>query len=75
MLLLILYCLALGARAFSEADKKAYPEFDELLGGYGYDWEAHEVKTEDGWYLTLFRVYGSNGKKPLSYQNRTGDDY
>ena len=33
-----------------------YPEFAEFLDNGGYDWEPHQVKTEDGWYLTLFRI-------------------
>ena len=27
----------------------------------GLDWEPHEVKTEDGWYLTVFRVISDKG--------------
>lgn len=42
--------------AATEEEKKAYPEYEEILADLGLDWEPHEVKTEDGWYLTLFRV-------------------
>ena len=44
------------AQAVSEAQKEKYPEFASLLGGFGYEWEPYEVKTEDGWHLTIFRV-------------------
>lgn len=42
--------------AATEDEIKAYPEYAELLEKYNYDWEPHEVKTEDGWYLTIFRI-------------------
>ena len=29
---------------------------------YGYNWQAYKTKTEDGWYLNLFRVTGKIGK-------------
>ena len=29
----------------------------------GYDWEPHIVETEDGWFLTIFRITGAYGKK------------
>ena len=28
------------------------------MAKYGYVWESHKAQTEDGWILTLFRVYG-----------------
>lgn len=31
---------------------------------YGYEWEPHEVKTEDGWHLTMFRLTGRLGERP-----------
>ena len=35
---------------------------DEAMKAFGYDWEPHEVETEDGWYLTIFRITGINGR-------------
>ena len=32
------------------------------MKAFGYDWEPHEVETEDGWYLTIFRITGVNGR-------------
>ena len=29
-----------------------------VMAKYDYVWESHKVQTEDGWILTLFRVYG-----------------
>jgi len=26
------------------------------MDSLGYAWEAHEVKTEDGWNLSMFRI-------------------
>ena len=42
--------------AVTEWKVAAYPEYAAVLETYGYDWEPHEVKTEDGWYLTIFRI-------------------
>ena len=40
-----------------EEKEKRYPEFAKLLNEkYDYDWDAYEVKTEDGWYLSVFRI-------------------
>ena len=29
---------------------------------FGYGWEAHEVETEDGWFVTVFRITQANGQ-------------
>ena len=33
---------------------------------FGYDWEPHNVETEDGWYLTVFRITGIKGVPVVS---------
>ena len=33
-----------------------YYDFANLMNQTGYFWEAHEVKTEDGWDLSMFRI-------------------
>ena len=33
------------------------------MAPYGYDWETHEVKTCDGWHLTMFRILGAKEAK------------
>ena len=41
------------------------------MSKYGYEWEPHKVKTEDGWHLTIFRITGRNGERPsLSEENK-----
>lgn len=42
--------------AATEKEKEAFPEYAQWIGYSGLDWEPHEVKTEDGWYLTIFRI-------------------
>ena len=37
---------------------EAYPYMHLIMTKYGYVWESHKAQTEDGWILTLFRVYG-----------------
>ena len=53
--------------AATEDEVAAYPEYAAILENYGYDWEPHEVKTEDGWFLTVFRIkpVENKGKLPL----------
>ena len=57
-MVLVFLALIVGAvlADTEETDKEKYPDFADLLGWYDYDFEAHEVKTEDGWYLTLFHI-------------------
>ena len=38
----------------------AYPAFEEQMNIHGYDWEAHEVVTDDDYILTLFHIIGDD---------------
>ena len=31
------------------------------MDSFGYEWEAYESETEDGWYITMFRITGVVG--------------
>ena len=44
-------------------DVDGYADWARPMEKYGYSWEPHEVKTEDGWTLTLIRVTGRHGVK------------
>ena len=36
-----------------------------------YNWEPHKVETEDGWFLTMFRITGASGKPfPKAEENK-----
>ena len=48
----------------TKAQEEKYEDFNLSVKPYGYDWEPHEVKTDDGWHLTIFRVIGRHGKRP-----------
>ena len=50
------------ARAASKQERESFPEFAQLLDGYNYDWETKQVKTADGWHLTLFHLIGVKGR-------------
>ena len=43
-----------------------YPDMSDAMDIFGYDWEPHEVETEDGWYLTMFRITGIKGEESPS---------
>jgi len=38
-----------------------YPRFADLMSGFGYDWEAVKVHTEDHYILSTFHVLGKTG--------------
>ena len=38
-----------------------YPKFAEQMNDYKYKWEAFDVKSSDGYDLTMFRIVGKNG--------------
>ena len=46
------------ANAQTDYDREQYPSFASIMDKEGYTWEPHTVETEDGWYLTLFRITG-----------------
>ena len=54
----IILTLALTCNGATDIDRAYYPEWSAALDLYGYDWEVYQVKTEDGWYLSLFRILG-----------------
>ena len=55
------------SRASTPGEKEKFPYFDEAMTEYGldYTWEAHEyILTEDGYFLTMFRIIGDeNGNR------------
>ena len=38
-----------------------YPRFEAFMDQWGYDWEPHQVTTEDDYILTTFHVLGKKG--------------
>lgn len=63
--------LLCGVIAQSEEQEKRYSKFTEAIEPQGYDWEPYDVKTDDGWHLTLFRITGKNGERPaLEKENK-----
>ena len=46
-----------GTQQEIKADQK-YPEFEEQIGAYGYTWEPYLLKTEDAYFITMFRITG-----------------
>ena len=37
---------------------------DDLMSGWGYNWESYIADTEDDWELTVFRITGKVGDTP-----------
>lgn len=40
-----------------------YLDFQEIVQKYGYEYECHSVRTEDGYLLTMQRMKGKNAKE------------
>ena len=55
----ILLMIILINNVMSQSWKETYAEFDAVAKGL--DWEPHKVETEDGWFLTIFRLTGVKG--------------
>ena len=49
------------AIAQTQEVKDKYPLFAEGMDKRGFGWEPHEIETEDGWFLTIFRITSVNG--------------
>ena len=46
-----------------------YSRFDRFMNKAGYDWEAKQVTTEDGYILTTFHILGKTGQsRPDSFK-------
>ena len=49
--------------------KKCFPYFDEAASTFGFDWEAFDVYTEDGWRLRLFHVLSDTEGTPTPFES------
>ena len=47
-----------------------YPEFASDMDYWGYTWDAHKVKTEDGFILTTFHITGKKGHEIVTDATR-----
>ena len=55
------------------ANYDIYEDFDDMeiaVQSYGYEMEPYTVLTEDGWYLTFFRITSTDGKKLPSEEQK-----
>ena len=49
--------LALSTHAATDEDDKKYgPDWTTMMNAFEYDWTPYEVKTEDGYTLTVMNV-------------------
>ena len=53
--------LCCGCLAATETDEANFPDWSLVMDDKGLTWEPHQVKTEDGWFLTVFRITGIVG--------------
>jgi lysosomal acid lipase/cholesteryl ester hydrolase len=53
---------AVAQQAYSELNGASeYPRFQAVMDQWGYDWESHQVTTDDDYILTTFHVLGKKG--------------
>jgi pimeloyl-ACP methyl ester carboxylesterase len=63
---IIASALALSmADAATEHHKHQYKSFASAIGQFEYDWEPFTTTTDDGYYLTMFRLQGPIGHYPV----------
>lgn len=65
---------AVQGRAAHEEQAKEFEIMNEAMMRHGsdYTWEAHEVKTNDGYILTMFRIVGDQNGEQIPYQGSKG---
>ena len=58
----VISALACMALAQTEEEREKYAQWTEVCDRFGYEWEPHEVETEDGWFVTVFRITKAKGQ-------------
>lgn len=73
--LVVLYLTATlsGCLAATDKDQAYYAEIAEVFDWLNVTWEPYQVKTEDGWYLSMFRLTGEKGSQPNYMQEENKD--
>ena len=71
----------LELREFSEDYYGGYEKFKTVCDKWGYKFKAFNVYTSDGWFLTVFRITGSEDSietirhnNPILFQHGSGGD-
>ena len=57
--------MAFTADAAGPHDHELYPSFGDAIYQFEYDWEPYQATTDDGYILTLFRLQGLIGHRPI----------
>ena len=73
---LMLYLVAVslnGCLAASDIERAYYADWAEVCDYLGLTWKPYQVKTEDGWYLTMFRITGEVGSQPNYLKDENQD--
>ena len=50
------------ASAQTQEEREKYAKWTEVCDRFGYEWEPHVVETEDGWFITIFRITNAKGQ-------------
>ena len=56
-----------------DTERAYFPVFAESADLVGVTWQHHYAKTEDGWYLSMFRLTGLVDKQPNYLQDKNKD--
>lgn len=59
---------ATGCLAATEEEQAKYASWSKVMDNLGLNWDPYQVKTEDGWFLTMFRITGEVGAEPNRLQ-------
>ena len=53
------------SNAASARDHEHFQSFGDAIYQFEYDWEPYSTTTDDGYILTLFRLQGLIGHRPV----------
>ena len=59
------------AYAATEHEKILFNTFDTAISRYEFDWEHHQVVTDDGYILSMFRLTGPTPTSKLHFENHS----
>ena len=64
---ILLFC---GCLAMKDIDRAYFADWSQVMDDKGLTWEPHQVKTEDGWFLTIFRITGEVGSDSPNFKQK-----
>jgi hypothetical protein len=62
----VLLLIGMSLVFYAKADQSdIYKNISEIVTSHGYKFETHEIKTEDCYFLTVFRISGKKDESKI----------